>query len=354
MLARRGLLGGAAALLAGRIRAARAADPLKVAFVYTGPVGDCGYSYQQDQGRLALARALGPRVATSFVENVAEGPDSERVLRDLASAGNGLIFSTSFGFQSAALKVARQFPAVRFEQEMGERTAPNLAEIDIRWYEGYSVCGTIAGHLSRTGLCGYVAPFPIPQVVLGANAFTLAARRVNPAIRVRIIWTDTWFDPGREADAAKSLIDQGADIVVPDTDSPAVVQIAEARGVHAFGLSSDMARFGPRAQLTAVVNHWDPYMIARTRAVLDGTWTAGARWAGFRDDLLEMAPYGPGVPPALRTLADRARADIAAGARHPFAGPVGDRAGTLRIAAGQRPDDAELRRMDWFVEGVSG
>ena len=353
MLARRGFVGGAA-LLAGGAGVARAADPLRVAFVYTGPVGDWGYSHQQEQGRLALAAALGPRVATSFVESVAEGPDGERVLGDLAAAGNRLIFSTSFGFQGAALRVARRFPAVRFEQEMGERTAPNLAEIDIRWYEGYAVCGTIAGHLSRSGVCGYVAPFPVPQVVLSVNAFTLAARRVNPRIAVRIIWTDTWFDPGREADAATSLIDGGADIVVPHTDSPAVVQTAEARGVHAFGVSSDMARFGPRAQLTAVVNHWDPYMIARAKAVLDGSWAAGARWAGFRDDLLRMAPYGPGVSPALRTIADRARTDIAAGTLHPFEGPVRDRAGAVRIAAAQRPSDPELRRMEWFVEGVSG
>ena len=341
-------------MLAAGVAPAHAAGPLKVAFVYAGPVGDYGYSYQQEQGRLALAAALGSRVATSYVENVPEGPDSERVLRDLAAAGNGLIFSTSFGYQNAALKVARQFPAVRFEQEMGERTAPNLAEIDARWYEGYSVCGTIAGHLSRSGICGFVAPFPIPQVVMGANAFAIAARRVNPALTVRMIWIDTWFDPGREADAAKSLIDQGADILICDTDSPAIVQVAEARGAHAFGLSSDMARFGPRAQLTSIVNHWDPYMIERTRAVLDGSWVAGARWSGFREDLLRMAPYGPGVPAEMRAIADRAQAGIAAGVVHPFAGPVRDRQGAVRVAAGQAPADAELRRMDWLAEGVTG
>lgn len=352
MHSRRALIATAASL-AALPRAARAADPLKVAFVYTGPVGDLGYSYQWDRARLALAQALGPRIATRYVENVPEGPDCERVLRDLAGAGTGLIFSTSFGFMNAALKAGRAYPAVRFEQGTGYKTAPNVAEVNIRWYEARAVCGTIAARTSKSGICGYVAPYPIPEVIMGINAFTIAARKVNPAFRVRVIWVNTWFDPGKEADAAKSLIDQGADILATHTDSPAVMQTAQARGVHAFGQSSDQARFGPTAQLTAIVDHWDPYVIARTRAVLDGSWTTGTLWGGFRDGLLVLAPYGPAVTPPVRAAADAQRAAIVSGAQHPFAGPIRDQAGTVRVAAGGTAPDAELLRMSWFADGVA-
>ncbi len=352
MHSRRALLATAASI-AALPRAARAADPLKVAFVYTGPIGDLGYSYQWDQARLALDQALGPRIATRYVENVPEGPDCERVLRDLAGAGTGLIFSTSFGFMNSALKAARQFPGTKFEQGTGYKTVSNVAEVNIRWYEARAVCGTIAAMTSKSGICGYVAPYPIPEVIMGVNAFTIAARRVNPAFKVRLIWVNTWFDPGREADAAKSLIDQGADILATHTDSPAVMQTAQARGIHAFGQSSDQARFGPAAQLTAIVDHWDPYVIARTKAVLDGGWTTGSLWAGFRDGLLVLAPYGPAVTPPVRAAAEAVRTGIVSGAQHPFAGPVRDQAGTVRIAAGETAPDADLLRMSWFAEGVA-
>lgn len=351
---RRPLLGAAAAASLATIgRGARAADPLKVAFIYVGPIGDLGYSYEHEQSRLALQKALGDQVATHYVENVPEGPDCERVLRDLASSGNKLIFSTSFGFMNPAVKVARQFPDVKFEQATGYKTASNLAEYNIRWYEARAVCGTIAGHLSKSGICGYVVPFPIPEVIMGVNAFTIAARKINPAFKVRMITTSSWFDPGREADAAKSLIDQGADILCQHTDSPAVMQTAEARGMHAFGQSSDMARFGPHAQLTAIVDHWSPYVIARTKEVLAGTWKTDNVWWGFKEDLLELAPYGPAVTPPLREAAAQVRAGIVSGALHPFAGPIKDQQGKVRIAAGEHPSDDALQKMDWFVEGVS-
>ena len=357
MLGRRGLVAGGAAGLAlggGPPARARASGPMKVAFVYTGPVGDLGYSYEQEQSRLALQAALGAAVETHYVENVAEGPDCERVLRDLASAGSEMIFSTSFGFMNSALRVAHQFPHVKIEQATGYKTAPNMAEYNIRWYEARAVCGTIAGRMSRAGVCGYVAPFPIPEVVMGVNAFTIAARKINPEFRTRMIWVNSWFDPGKEAEAARALADGGADILAQHTDSPAAMQTAQARGLHAFGQSSDMARFGPTAQLTSIVDHWSPYVIGRVRAALAGTWKSDDAWWGFKEDLVRLAPYGPAVTADVRAAADAVRAGIVAGALHPFAGPVRDQSGRhVRIAEGVQPDDGVLQKMDWYAEGIA-
>jgi simple sugar transport system substrate-binding protein len=352
---RRFLLGTAAlgsTALASRILPARAAGPFQVGFLYVGPVGDFGWSYQHDQARKALEAKLGDQVKTSFVENVGEGPDSERVIRQLASAGNQLIFSTSFGFMNPALKVAKQFPAVKFEQATGYKTAPNLAEYNGRFYEGRAVCGTIAGHVSKSATVGYVGSFPIPEVVMGINAFTLAARKVNPSIKVKVIWVNSWFDPGKEADAAKSLIDQGADILCTHTDSSAIVQTAEARGAHAFGQDSDMKQFGPNAQLSAIVNNWGDYYISRTKAAMDGSWKEQSVWEGLKDGIVQLAAYGPGVTDAARAAADATKASIIAGTLHPFAGPVTDNKGQVRIPAGAKPTDEELLKQDWYVEGV--
>jgi simple sugar transport system substrate-binding protein len=352
---RRFLLGTAAltgTALASRIVPARAAGPFQIGFVYVGPVGDFGWSYQHDQARKALQEKYGDQVKTNFVENVAEGPDSERVVRQLATSGNELIFATSFGFMNSVLKVAKQFPAVKFEQATGYKTAPNVTEYNGRFYEGRAVCGTIAGHVSKSGVIGYVGSFPIPEVVMGINAFTLAAQKVNPAIKVKVIWVNSWFDPGKEADAAKSLIDQGADILCTHTDSSAIVQTAEARGVHAFGQDSDMKQFGPNAQLSAIVNNWADYYIRRTRAAMDGSWKEQSVWEGLKDGIVQMAPYGPGVDDAARAAAEATKAGIIAGSLHPFAGPVIDNKGQVRIAAGATPGDADLLKQDWYVAGV--
>ncbi len=355
MLNRRGLVGGAAWLALGAtgVRRAWAAGPMKIAFVYTGPIGDLGYSYEQEQSRLALQAALGGQITTHYVENVAEGPDCERVLRDLAASGNDMIFSTSFGFMNSAIRVAKQFPHVKFEQATGYKLAPNVAEYNIRWYEARAVCGTIAGHMSKTGVCGYVASFPIPEVVMGVNAFTIAARKINPDFKTRMIWVNSWFDPGKEADAAKSLLDQGADLLAQHTDSPAVMQTAQQRGMHAFGQSSDMARFGPTAQLTSIVDHWSPYVIMRVRQALAGSWHTGNVWWGLKENLVQLAPYGPTVTPDVRHAADLVSAGIAGGALHPFTGPVRDQSGKIRIAEGAHPSDDELQKMDWYAEGVA-
>ncbi len=348
MIGRRGFVGASAAIASG----ARAADPLKIGWVYVGPVGDFGWSYQHDQGRRAVEAALGGAVKTSFVEKVPEGPDAERVIRQLASSGHGLIFATSFGFMNPAERVARQFPSVRFEQATGYKTLPNLAEYNGRFYEGRAVCGTMAGMLSKAGVAGYVGSVPIPEVVMGINAFTLAARKVNPDFKTKVIWVNAWFDPGREADAAKSLIDQGADILCQHTDSPAVMQTAQERRVLAFGQASDMGRFGPDAQVTAIVDDWGPYYIERAKAALDGSWRTQSVWMGMREGLVELAAYGPSVTSEVDKAANAVKAGILGGTLHPFSGPIRDQKGVARVAAGSAMADADLLKMDWYVEGV--
>ena len=300
LVTRRNLLGGAAAAatLASLGARPRAQAPVRAGFVYVGPVGDHGWTYGHDVARRELEAALGDQITTSFVENVSEGPDAERVIRQLAAAGNNLVFATSFGFMNAAVRVAQQFPDVKFEHCTGYKTAPNLAVYNARIYEARAVCGHIAGRMSKTGTAGYIASFPIPEVVVGINAVFLAARAVNPDFQIRIVWLNSWYDPGKEADAAKALIDQGADIIVQETDSPAAIQVAEERGVHAFGHASDMRKFAPSAQLTAIVYNWGPYYIERGRAVLDGTWaTSGGAlrraWSSSRPMVRRSRPRWP-------------------------------------------------------------
>ena len=283
---------------------------------------------------------------------MAEGPDAERVIRQLASGGNDMIFTTSFGFMNPAERVAKQFPKVKFEQCTGYKTLPNMAEYNERFYEGRAICGAIAGHVSKTGVAGYVGSVPIPEVVMGINAFTLAAQKVNPNFKTKVIWVNSWFDPGKEADAAKSLIDQGADIICQHTDSPAPMQTAEARGVLAFGQASDMQNFGPKAQLTSIMDNWTPYYIQRAKEAIDGTWKTGSVWLGLKDGMVEMAPYGPGVTDVAREAADKVKAGIIAGTLHPFTGPIKDQKGEEKVAAGATIPDDELLKMDWYVEGV--
>jgi simple sugar transport system substrate-binding protein len=349
---RRRFLAGSAAAAGLGVAPARAADKLKVGFVYLGPVGDLGWTYQHDQGRKAMVAKLGDKVETQFVENVAEGPDSERVIHQLAAAGNGLIYTTSFGFMNPTERVAKQFPKVKFEQATGYKTLPNMAEYNARFYEGRYVCGTIAGLLSKKGVAGYVASFPIPEVVMGINAFTLAAQKVNPNFKTKVIWVSSWFDPGKESDAAKSLIDQGADILTQHTDSPAVIQTAESRGILGFGQSSDMSRFGPHAQLTSIVDDWGPYYIQRTQEVLDGTWKTGSVWLGMKEGMVTLAPYGPAMTEAARAAADKVKAGIVDGSVNPFTGPIKDQKGAEKLASGKKMTDEEMQKLNWYVDGV--
>jgi basic membrane protein A len=285
LVSRRGLLktGAAAAalpLLGGR---ALAQDPLKVGFVYLGPIGDFGWTYAHEQGRQQAIAEFGDAIETTIVENVAEGPDSERVIRNLADDGNQLIFTTSFGYMNPTIKVAQRFPDVKFEHATGYQTADNVAAYNARFYEGRAVCGTIAGHMSKTGVAGYIASFPIPEVVMGINAFTFAARKVNPEFRTNVVWVSSWYDPAKEADAAKALFDQGADIIAQHTDSPAALQAAEQRGLIAFGQAWNMSSFAPTAHLTAIENHWGVYYVDRIRKAMDGDWATANTWWGFKE-----------------------------------------------------------------------
>ncbi len=341
------------ALLTGAFAAAAAGPaPLGIAFVYGGPVANKGYNYQHDLGRQAIAATFGGRVTTHYVENVAVGPDCERILRQLAAGGDGMIVSTSFDFMNSVLRVARQFPDVKFEQATGYRVLPNMSEVNLRFYEGRAVCGTLAGMLSRTGTAGYVASFPIPQVLMGINAFTLAAQRVNPAFKVRVVWMNAWVDPGREAEAAKTLIDQGADVLADHMDSSAVMAAAQSRGVMAFGYSSDRSAAGPTAQLTAIIDNWAPYYVSRVKAALDGSWRSGSVWLGMKDGAVTLAPFGPRVTEAARVAAEATRAAILAGRLGLWAGPIKDQAGAVRVPAGVALGDEALQKMDWMAAGV--
>ncbi len=348
------VLGSAAAAgalsLAGRH--AFAADPLKVGFVYVGPVGDYGWTHGHDLGRKAMVTHFGDKVKTTFVESVTEGPDAERVIRQLASSGHGLVFATSFGFMNPTLRVAKQFPKVKFEHATGYQTSPNVSVYNARFHEGRVVCGTIAGRVSKSGVAGYIGSFPIPEVVMGINAFALAARKIRPDFKVKVVWANSWYDPGKEADGAKALVDQGVDIMCQHTDSPAPLQVAETRGIHGFGQASDMKPFAPNAQLTAILDVWDGYYIQRAQDIMDGTWKSHSIWWGLEEGMVKMAPYGPAVPEAVAREADAVREAIIAGTRHPFTGPIKDQKGALRVADGETLSEKEIAAMDWYVEGV--
>jgi basic membrane protein A and related proteins len=356
MIRRTFLALAAATALAAPVTASPAAaqdDPLKVGFIYVGPVGDYGWTYQHDQGRQAVEEAFGDKVETTFVESVSEGPDAERVIRQLAASGHDLIFTTSFGFMDPTVKVAEMFPDVKFEHATGYKRAPNLSTYSARFYEGRAIIGTIAGLMTETDKIGYVASFPIPEVISGINAATLAARAVNPDVEVQVIWVNSWYDPGREADAAKALIAQGADMIMQHTDSPAALQVAENAGVHAFGQASDMIKFAPNAQLTAIVDNWAPYYIDRVQAALDGTWQSQDMWGGIQAGEVVMAPF-TNMPDEVKAAAEKQQEAIRTGALHPFTGPIADREGELRIPEGQTATDEQILGMNWFVEGVLG
>jgi simple sugar transport system substrate-binding protein len=335
------------------IVSAWAAEPLKIGFVYVGPIGDYGWTQGHDLGRKAVEAHFGTRVKTTYVESVAEGPDAERVMRQLTQQGHGLIFTTSFGYMEQTLRVAKQFPQLKFEHATGYKTAANLSAYNARFYEGRAVVGHIAGTLTRTGKIGYVASMPIPEVVMGINATALAARKVRPDASVRVVWVHTWFDPAKEADAARALIDQGVDIMTQHTDSPAPLQVAESRGILGFGVASDMKAYAPRAQLSSILDLWGDYYISRVQAVLDATWKSQSIWYGFKEKMLAMAPYGAAVPEVLRQEADAIIAGTMNGSYHAFTGPIKNQKGEVVVQEGARLSDEDLLKMNWYVEGVT-
>ncbi len=329
-------------------------DPFKIGFVYVGPVGDHGWTYRHDIGRQAIEAEFGDKVETTFVESVPEGADAERVIRKLASSGHGLIFTTSFGYMNPTVKVAKAFPKVKFEHATGYKRADNVSTYSARFYEGRAVLGTIAGMMTKTNTVGYIASFPIPEVVRGINAFTIAMRKVNPDATVKVVWVNTWYDPGKEADAAKALIDQGVDIVTQHTDSPAPLQVAQERGVMGFGQASDMSAFAPDAQLTSIIDNWDNYYVERARAAMDGSWASEDVWAGIDSGMVDFPEYGAMVPDDVKAAADVIKESIVDGSLHPFQGPIKDQSGKVIAEEGATIDDGTLLGMDFYVEGVQG
>ena len=347
------LVGGiAAAIGLTATLGAHAADPLKVGFVYIGPVGDHGWTYQHEQGRQALIKQFGDNVQTSYVENVAEGADAERVIRNMAKGGYDLVFTTSFGYMNPTAKVAKQFPKVTFEHATGYKQDKNLSTYLATSYEGRYVGGFLAAKMTKSKKIGYIASFPIPEVLRDINAIQLALDKYNPGTEIKVVWVNSWFDPGKEADAANALIDQGVDVVFQHTDSPAPIQTAERRGVYAIGYASDMAHFGPKAVLTSIVNNWGPHYISSTKAVMDGTWKSQDYWGGLGTGTVEL-PISNLVPAEVKTEAEQIIATIKGGSFHPFTGPIMDQKGDVRIAAGSVASNKELASMNYYVKGIA-
>ena len=344
----------AGAFAAGIVAAAAApVEPIQVGFVYVSPIGQAGWTYQHEQGRLALERALGPQVRTSYVEAVPEGADAERVMRDMARQGQRLIFATSFGYLEPALRVAADFPDVKFEHAGGWKTAPNLNTYNGRFYEGRWLAGWLAGKTSASGIAGYVAGFPVPEVVQGINAFAQGMRAANPRAVVRVRWLNTWFDPPKEREAALALVAGGADVLTHHSASPAVPQAAEEKGVRLVAYQSDMSRYAPTVQLAAVTADWSGYMQQRVRALAAGTWVPQPTWGGVKDGMVKLSALSPSLSPVLRRELAAREAQLVSGRDGPFVGRLVDQAGRVRQERG-RLDDVAVAKMDWFVQGVEG
>jgi len=344
------------------VTTANAADKVKVGFVYLTTPGDHGWTYAHEVARQDVEKHFGDKVVTTFVENVPEGPDSARVIRELAKQGNEIIFTTSFGYMDHTIKVAKEFPNVKFEHITGYKRSPNVATGNIRFYEGRYVQGVVAGLMTKSNKIGYLASFPIPEVIQGINAFGIGLRSVNPKAEVSVIWVNSWYDPVKEADAAKVHIAEGADILAQHTDSPAMLQTAQKAGVHGFGQSSDMKAFAPKAQLFSSVNNWGPYYISKIQQMMDGKWStgdgpdhwAGNTWVGMADDYLVLSPF-ENMPSDVAAAAAKAAADIKSGKNKIFTGPIKDNSGKIRVPAGKTLNDGELfQTLDYYVDGISG
>jgi len=331
---------------------AAAQDKLKIGFIYVGPVGDMGWSYQHEVGRRAIEEAFKGKIDTSFLENVNEGPDAERSIEQLARSGHKLIYTTSFGFMDATAKVAKKYPNLMFEHATGYKRDKNLATYSGRFYEGRYIMGQIAAKMSKTGTIGYIGSFPIPEVVSGINAMLLGAQSVRPDMKVKIIWVNTWYDPGKEAAAARALADQGADVLAQHTDSAAAMQFANERGIFAFGQDSDQIKFGPKAQLTAIVNNWTPYYTDRVKLALEGKWATGDVWGGLNSKIVQMAPY-TNMPDDVKKLATDTEAAISAGTLHPFKCPVLAQDGKpVECKGGANLDDGQILSMNFYIKGI--
>lgn len=333
---------------------ALAADPLKMAFVYVGPVGDGGWTFAHDTGRKAMMAKLGDKVQTTIVESVPEGADAERVIRDLAAKGNRIVFTTSFGYMEQTLKVAKSFPKVDFYHATGFKSAPNVTIYNSRMYEPAYLAGIIAGHMSKKNTLGFVASFPIPEVVRNINAFTMGARTINPKITTKVVWINSWFDPSKERQAAETLIGQGADVLLQNTDSSAVLQTAQDKGIYAFGWDSDMTAYGPKAHLASAIEVWGGYYTRVAEAAIAGKPLKQTVWGGIKEGMNDLVSVNPIIPDEAKKLVADKKAEIATGKFNVFAGPIKGQDGAIKVAAGKTLNDKEVDSINWYAEGVEG
>jgi basic membrane protein A len=330
-------------------------EPLKIAFAYVGPVGDGGWTFAHDNGRKALEKEFGDKIATSFVENVPESADAERVIRDMAGQGNKLIFGTTFGYMEPMLKVAGDVKDVKFEHATGYKQAENMRTYDSRTYEGAYMAGVIAGKMTKTGTLGVVASIPIPEVIRNINSFTLGAQSSNPKIKTKVVWVNGWFDPPKETEAATSLINGGADVLFQNTDSPAVLKTAEAKGKRAFGWDSDMTAYGPKAHLASAVINWGPYYIKATKEALDGSWKGGgASWWGVKEGAIDIVSIAEDVPAETKAKVEEIKKGLADGTFVIWKGPITDNTGKVQVAKDSAADDKFLGGLNFYVKGVEG
>ena len=327
------------------------ANPVKAAFVYITPIGDHGWTYAHHNGVNHLKKVLGDGVIITEVENVPEDSDSERVITSLARK-NDIIFTTSFGYMNPTAKVAKRYPDVKFEHATGYIRGDNLSTYQAKFYEGRHVMGKLAGGMTKSNVMGWIGSFPIPEVIRDINSAYLGAKSVNPDVEMKIVWINTWFDPGKEADAANALIAQGADVLFQHTDSSAAMTIAEENGIYSFGQASNMREWGPNAQLSGIVNNWGPYYVERVQAVLDGTWTSTDTLGGIKEGWVRFAPMNNNIPFDVRNAASKAIIDIMTGATHPFTGPINKQDGTPWLAEGETATIDELMGMQFYVEGI--
>ncbi len=345
-----------AVTMAFSVHADEPKDKVKAGFIYVGPTGDHGWTYRHDIGRQDVEKHFGDRVETIFVESVKYGPDAERVMRQMAMQGVDIIFATSFGYMESMLNVAKEFPHVKFEHATGYKTADNMANYGLKLYQARHVQGIIAGMMTKTNKICYVAAYPIPEVIREINTFYLGAKKMNPKVDIDVVWVMTWYDPGKEADAAKALFSQGCDVIAQHTDSPAPIQVAEQQGLVGFGQASDQYRFAPKAQLTATIDNWSPYYIAKVGAVLDGTWETGTYFGDISECdatgcAVGMAPF-TNMPDDVRAKAEEIKAAITAGEYFAFTGPLKDNTGKLRLKDGEVASREHLDSMNYYVEGI--
>jgi simple sugar transport system substrate-binding protein len=330
-------------------------EKTKVGFVYVGHGGDGGWAYVHNQGRLAVEEHFGDQVETVFVESVPEGPDSERVMTQMALEGADLIFTTSFGYMDPTINVASKFPDVKFEHATGYKTADNVSVYSARFYEGRAVQGLIAGSMTKSNIIGYIGSYPIPEVIRGINSAYIQAKKVNPDVEFKIVWAYTWFDPAKEADAAKVLIEQGADVILQHTDSTAPQAAAqEAGNVYTFGQASDMIEYAPMPRVSSIIDNWAPYYIARTQAVIDGTWETANTWDGIGAGMVGIGEITDAVPADVKEAALALKDAIASGDVHPFTGPLNKQDGSAWLAEGETADDGTLAGLNFYVEGITG